>query len=456
MIMRILDRLLSEGSDRLLGLIAKTSAILVPLLFGAILWMHHADTREGKGADFAYDDRMVLWSWISHWSKQGGPILAVPPIAPESKEKSGVLQPIEAVYTDDMGFPLLVDLASRATGKALGRREFFDIALGLNVLLLYALMASLWRFPRALFLASVLVLFPKFYIPKEIIGPDLFSLYGTLSLMILATGMLVFHGKTPVAWIGAGMLLTAIYLLRQAVGMILIFTLGAGAFLWILERGHRTFSQSKRLLYALAGALAVWIGFHGMLSWRDHSLGIKAGGNSGAKHHTLFHALYLGIGNMEGNPWGIVYSDKFAYDKILGGDHIKPAQPYSEKYLRGVRRHYLDLWKKDGWRLFRWYGRHFLLVIKTTLGYGTFLLGMGYFVFGVVSRFRSAVPSSAWETAFVCLALGILGFLAQSTLIDHHHLFSYPTGLLGRYLLGFGAADALRRILKTRAREIKR
>ena len=454
----MLERLFRMVSDRLFRLIAWTTALLAPLLFGGILWLHHLDTREGKGADFAYDDRMVLWSWISHWSKQGGPILAVPPIQPSSQEKNRVLAPVESVYTDDMGFPLLVDLTTRVTGKILGRGDFFNIVLALNVLLLYALVVSLRRFPRALFLASILILFPSFYVPKEVIGPDLFPLYGTLSLMTLAMGVAVFHGRHPVSWIVAGMLLASIYILRQAVGMILVFTLVAGTVFCLSVPAQRTLSQLRRLLCVAGGAFAIWIGFHGMLAWRDHAIGLQGGENRNAKHHTIFHALYLGIGNMEGNPWGIIYNDKFAYDQILGGDHVKPAQPYPEKYLRGVRDRYLGIWKKDGWRLFRWYCGHFFFVIKTTLGYGTFLLGMGYFVFAWVSRALTPTISplergrerggTVWETCIVCTGTGILAFLVQSTLIDYHSLFSYPTGLLGRYLLAFSAADAFRRLLK--------
>ncbi len=408
---------------------------MAPLLFTVILWRHHL-----KGADFAYPIRIILWEWVSFWSHHAAPVLSGRRI-----EIDGPLQPVEQIYTDDMGFSFLVYWTTCFIGRQMTRPDFFCLISFLNLSLLWIFLGSLVRWPLAAMGAAFLLFFPSFYIPEKVIGPDLFTLYGTLALSGIGAMVLIVHSQRRTAWIAAGILMGSIYFLRQAIGMMMIFTLLVSVLFWWGDVTHRSFRQSRRWFYAVGGALLVWLGFHGTLAWRDAQLGLPPGQNNSPKHHTIFHPLYVGIGNIQNNPWGIVYADKFAYDQIMGEQKSDQLVVYSEKYLTSVRDMYLSLWRKDGWRLFQCYLRHFCFVVGKTLGYIPFLLGYGYFLFLCVLRIRSSHLQTVSETCLTATAAILMAFLIQSTLIDYQQLFSYPTGLLGRYLLGFCFFDGVRR-----------
>jgi len=433
----------SGGKERhrQLQLLAWTAAICVPLLVGTLLWAYHIDTIEWKGADFAYPQRITFWSWVSYCTQQGAPFLS------GYAEAKGSFLPVEEVFTDDMGFSVLVNWMTCITGRALGRNDFFNIVLALNVILLWLFLGSFKQRPLAMLLASLLLISPPFWISKKVIGPDLFCLYGTLSLTCVTVAILVIHGQSRWTWIGTGILAGGIYFLRQALGMIIIFTLLLHLLFWLRNPAHRSRQQWQRWFCVAAGFLIVWAGFHAALRWRDYQIGLKPGESHASKHHTIFHPLYVGIGNIKNNPWGIVYDDKFAFDMVLGEQTTEKRWVQSTWYLDEIRERYLSLWKNDGWRLFQCYLSHFFFVVKTTLGYVPFLLGFGYAIFISVFSSPSSHPQSILETCIMAFAAALLAFLIQSTLVDYQLLFSYPTALLGRFLVAFAAADALRRFL---------
>jgi len=436
----MIERFIRHLDPRHLRLAAWTLALATPLVFGWILHTFQANAPADQRGGFAYADRITLWSWVSYSAHHGAPLLS-------GREKvSGPLRPIEMVYSDDMGFSLLVAFTTRMCGRALGRADFFAIVIALNVLLLWLFLGTFTRSAVAMIVAAILVLAPSFYIPRAVIGPDLFTLYGTLALSAVSVVLLAIHGKSPLAWVGAGFLAGSIYFLRQAIGLMIFLVVAANLVLYLGNRLHRSMKEIRRWYCLVGGVCAVWLLFHGLLLWRDSRLGLKPGENRMTKHHTVFHPLYLGIGNIPDNPWGIVYADGYAYHQLRGPDSGR-ILAHDQDYLDDVRERYLSLWKTDGWLLIRCYTRQFFSVVGSTLGYGTFLLVFAWAGWVGFSRLRSPHPPSILETAILALAATLAAFLLQSTLVDPQLIFSYPTGLLGRYLLGFVAADALRRFI---------
>jgi hypothetical protein len=348
-------------------------------------------------------------------------------------------------YTDDMGFTALVDLASRLLRKSLQRSDFLIIILGLNVGFLYFFLFTLREVPSVQLMSAWLILLPQFYIPRNILGPDLFSLYGSMSLAGLGIVMAIFQGNRRRLWILSGVVLMGIYFLRQALGLILGMTLLLTLVILLRHSPHRKLHWLKRLGWSCLGGGLLWLIFHTTLMWRDHQLHLTHNEKRTSKHHTIFHPLYVGIGNMKSNPWGIVYSDQFASDQILGKGQFDRVHPYSEDYLKEVRYLYLSIWRKDGGLLFWLYFKHFLFVIHQTLGYFAFALGLGYTSVTLFFYARTPRILTPVEILMVTSSILVMGFLTQSTLIDFRALYSYPTALVGKLLLGFSILHAWQR-----------
>lgn len=420
-------------------LAAWTAALITPLMFVGMLLSLHSIYLKEHGRDFAYPDRVLIWTSVSSGAVRGDPILCV-------RDESGKMRAVESVYTDDLGFGLVVDLISRLSGKEMGRAGIFELIVLANITLLYALMFVLRRYPFELLISAILILFPSFFIPKEILGPDLFSLYGVLGLTSVTLGVLAWKGKTWRSWFAAGLLCMTIYWIRQAIGMILLLMLLVMFMFRIRLCRERLVNILQFAGGLLTGCVMVWFSLQGILTWRDQRLreqGMRVEAHQ--RHHTIFHPLYVGIGNIPNNPWGIIYSDKFAFDQILGPGNFETAHPCSQRYLNAVRDRYLGLWRQDGIRLLKCYAQHALTVIHRTIGWSIFLPGMAYAGFILWSWRKRSPPRPLTSGLILALAVTLLGFLAQSILIDFSPLYSHPSSLLGRFLLGFCLLDFLSR-----------
>lgn len=351
---------------------------------------------------------------------------------------------MESIYTDDMGILIPIDFISRFTGTQLSRHHIFYILVGFNLILLSLLFASLGRSAGMRIAAPLLVLIPTIFVPKEVIGPDLFTVYGSLALTSLTVSLLVIQYERWPYHLFAGVLIGYILLLRQSFGILMICCMLFVFCVEFFRKGHHRKKWDLRWGYLVLGFLLVIFTFRYALRLRDECLGLPPDNNP--KQHTIFHPLYLGIGNIENNPWGIIYADKYAYDQVYPNRPDltqKMMYPYSNEYLTKIRGLYLDLWKNDGLRLLKCYISQFFFVVQNTLGFTVFGIGFVYFVFVMVRGRRYRLTSL--ETVNVAAIAAILALLIQSTLIDYHTPFSYPTGLLGKFLIVFATIDILTR-----------
>lgn len=409
---------------------SRAGAILALLLAGTILWRWGIANANAPEGPLAYRARMITWRMVSLSA-----LLGNPPLCVFTPDRLPPLKPIEAAMTDDMGMPLLVDLLTRVVQRPLGPHAFLALTVGINLAALATLYWAIGPSPVMRWVSVFIPFLPSFLVPARMIGPDLFGVYAMLSLAGVSVVLLSLFGRQPVRALTAGLVLGAIFLLRQAIGMMGLAVLGLAFLTRLLSGRSRAREALRSFLCTVAMFVASLGAFQGLLALRNAHLPAGPSRESLPTGHTVFHALYVGIGNIPDNPWKIVYDDRFGYEKVYG-KYEGSTTIITRDYGRAIRREYFRLWTTDGFRLASCYLRHFFHTVKSTLGLPSLGLALGCLVLTLHHLVRQRPVSLLLGTLFALSAF-IFAFLVQSTLIDGSFAFSHPTRVLGRFLWAF-------------------
>lgn len=360
-------------------------------------------------------------------------------------ERPGELTPMSA---DDTGHAFLLGLWSRLADRDATLLDVARLNLGINLISLIVLAATLAVYGAFLASTVVLIFGPTVYFSWFGVSPH-WAVIGVASLQVVLPLAIIarYRRWLPPAVSGTmivvGLLsLGLASLIREVAGSmgLLMTFLAIG---WLLIGQYRT---RRPLVGLLALAVATMLASQTarvVVSARDVAYSVDT--TQLVATHGMSHTLFVGLGSVE-NKFGLVYSDDVGWKAAAD---VKPGIEYfSREYYLLLRQLYLQKWAEDPQEVIRIYLVKLKLALVDTVLHETpplwIFLSVCLGIHWLANGRRLSCGSVHCDQLLVLnlVMTGFIGlFIGQAVLAHLSRLYAAPTGTFMIAMIGLAVEN---------------